>query len=544
MSPTELAFSLPDTLAARVTERLAAYREQQVVRRIWARDPSVWSGADEHQWLGWLTLPMVRDGIERAVQLGADIKAEGFSSVVLLGMGGSSLAPEVVRSMVGREDGFPDLHVLDSTDPGQILAVERAIDFERTLFLVASKSGTTLEVNILKQHFFDRAVGRLGEARAGRHFVATTDPGSKMEQIARQENFRAVFPGIASVGGRYSALSHFGLLPAALIGVDAGLLLDRAQEMARRCASDGPENGAFELGVLLGEAALAGFDKPTLIAPPGLAGFGAWLEQLIAESLGKQGRGIIPIDGETPGHPEVYGRDRLFVQLRSAGAPDAAADAIVDKLERAGHPVVRIDWQDRYALGAEFYRWEFATAVAGAVIGVNPFDQPDVEAAKVATRRLAAEFEKSGQLPEAGAEVRDKDVRLLLDELREGDYFALLAFVEMNQRHRNALDAIRGVVRDRRSVATTAGFGPRYLHSTGQAHKGGPNTGVFVMITCDDPEDLPVPGQRYTFGTIKRLQAQGDLEVLASRRRRVLHVHLADVEAGLRDLHAAVQKHA
>ncbi len=542
MSATDLTCSLPEGLAARVRDRMAAFREQEVIRRIWERDPSVWSRADEDRWLGWLTLPMERDGVDRAVQFASEIKAEGITNVVLLGMGGSSLAPEVVRSIIGREEGYPDLHVLDSTDPGQILSVERAIDFARTLFLVASKSGTTLEVNILKQHFFHRTVQTVGQAHAGRHFVVTTDPGSKMEQIAREENVRAIFPGIPTVGGRYSALSNFGLLPAALIGVDPGMLLARAEEMARRCVSAGPENTAFELGVVLGEAALAGCDKPTLIAPPGIAGFGGWLEQLVAESLGKQGKGIIPIDGETPGQPEVYGRDRIFVHLRSAGGPDANADALVDKLERAGHPVVRIEWQDRYALGAEFYRWEFATAVAGAVLGVNPFDQPDVEAAKVVTRRLAAEFEQSGTLRDAAPEPREKDLRVLVDELREGDYFALLAFIEMNQAHRNALDNIRGLVRDRRNVATTVGFGPRYLHSTGQAHKGGPNSGVFLMITCDDPQDLPVPGQRYTFGIIKRLQAQGDLEVLASRGRRTLHVHLQDVESGLRDLHAAVQK--
>jgi len=544
VQPSDLTCSLPEDLAARVGERMAAFRRQEVIRRIWDRDPSVWTGADEDRWLGWLTLPDARDGVERAVQFASEIKAEGATDVVLLGMGGSSLAPEVVRSIIGREDGFPDLHVLDSTDPGQIRSVERVIDISRTVFLVASKSGTTLEVNILKQHFFHRAVQQFGEREAGRRFVVTTDPGSKMEPIARQENVRAVFAGVPSVGGRYSALSNFGLLPAALIGVDPGMLLDRARDMARRCASEGPDNAGFELGVVLGEAALAGRDKPTLIAPPGVAGFGAWLEQLVAESLGKQGTGIIPVDGESAGQPEVYGRDRIFVQLRSAGAPDAAADALVDKLEREGHPIVRIEWQDRYALGAEFYRWEFATAVAGAVIGVNPFDQPDVEAAKIVTRRLAAEFEQTGKLPDAGATAQEKEIGALLGQLGEGDYFALLAFIEMNQVHCNALDSIRGIVRDRRNVATSVGFGPRYLHSTGQAHKGGPNSGVFLMITGDDPEDLPVPGQSYTFGTIKRLQAQGDLEVLTARGRRVLHVHLKDVEAGLRDLHAAVQRYA
>ena len=543
MSTSDLSWSLSAHLSHNVRERLAAFRKQGVVRRIWDRDASVWSNAGEEQWLGWLTLPMQdREGVARAAQFASEIKAEGANNVVLLGMGGSSLAPEVIQSIIGRAEGYPAVQVLDSTDPAQILAVERAIDFRRTLFLVASKSGTTLEVNILKQHFFQRAVQELGHSEAGRRFVLTTDPGSKLEQVARDEHFRAVFPGIPSVGGRYSALSNFGLGPAALMGVDLALLLDRARDMAQRCASEGPDNAGFELGVVLGELALAGRDKPTLIAPPGVASFGAWLEQLVAESLGKVGKGIIPIEGEMPGQADVYGSDRVFVHIRSAGARDAAAETLVERLARAGHPVVHIDWRDRYALGAEFFRWEFATAVAGAVLGVNPFDQPDVEAAKVVTRGLAAEYDKTGTLPDEEPQMRPKEIGALLDQLREGDYFAILAFIDMNHTNRKALDVIRGLVRDRRKVATTVGFGPRYLHSTGQAHKGGPNSGVFLMLTCEDAEDVPVPGQRYSFGTIKRLQARGDFEVLSSRGRRVLRVHLKNVDEGLRDLHAVVQQ--
>lgn len=543
MPTSDLTWRLPADLAENVRGRMAGMRRQDVVRRIWARDLTVWSGADEDRWLGWLTLPMQeRSAVARVVQFAGEIKAGGVQDVVLLGMGGSSLAPEVIQSIVGRGDGYPKLHVLDSTDPGRILSIERAIDLRRALFLVASKSGSTLEVNILKQYFFNRAVEQLGAGEAGRRFVLTTDPGSKLHQIAKQEHFRAIFDGVPSVGGRYSALSNFGLVPAALIGVDVLAFLDGAEAMARRCASDGPENSAFELGALLGELALHGRDKPTLIAPAGLAAFGAWLEQLVAESLGKQGKGILPIEGETPGAPDVYGRDRVFVHLRFAGAPDTATDASVEQLERAGHPIIRIDWPDRYALGAEFYRWEFATAVAGAVLGVNPFDQPDVESTKVVTRRIAAEYERTGKLP---SDERVSDARsagAVLDQLREGDYFALLAFIEMNQAHLHVLDDIRGLVRDRGRVATTVGFGPRYLHSTGQGHKGGPNTGVFLLITCDDPEDLPVPGQKYSFGTIKLAQALGDLEVLTSRGRRVMHVHLRDVETGLRALHDVLRE--
>ena len=545
MSTHDLNWSLPESLAGKVRERLAAFREQDVVQRVWNRDPSVWSGADEDRWLGWLTLPAQPPGdVSPAVQLARDVKDEGFADVVLLGMGGSSLAPEVIRSIVGRAEGYPSLHVVDSTDPGQILSVERAIDFRRALFLVASKSGTTLEVNILKQHFFHRAVEELGEAEAGRRFVLTTDPGSKLEQVALQEGFRAIFTGLPSVGGRYSALSNFGLVPAALLGAEPVRLLDRARAMSDRCASNAPENAGLELGVVLGELALAGRDKPTLLAPAAVSSFGAWLEQLVAESLGKQGKGIIPIEGEVPGSPDVYGRDRVFVHVRYGAAPDNTIGASAERLQRAGHPLVHIDWPDPYALGAEFFRWEFATAIAGAVLGVNPFDQPDVEAAKVVTRRLAAEYEQSGRLSDDEPPLREQDVRALLDQLHDGDYFAVLAFIEMSEPHAKALEAIRGIVRDRRKVATTVGFGPRYLHSTGQAHKGGPNSGVFLLITCDDPEDVPVPGQRYSFGTIKRLQARGDLEVLSSRARRVLRVHLKDVDAGLRELNAIIQASA
>jgi transaldolase/glucose-6-phosphate isomerase len=541
MPTTDFSWSLPESLSNKVRARLTAFREQNVVRRIWERDASVWSNTGEDKWLGWLTLPMQdREGVAPAVRLAKEAKAEGITDVVLLGMGGSSLAPEVMREIIGRADKYPSLHVVDSTDPAQIRSVERAIDFRRTLFLVASKSGTTLEVNIFKQHFFQRAVQELGSKEAGRHFVLTTDPGSKLEAIAKNEGFRAMFAGLPTVGGRYSALSNFGLVPAALLGADPIVLLNRAREMAQQCSEVGPENSGLELGVVLGELALAGRDKPTLIAPAGLASFGAWLEQLVAESLGKQGKGIIPIEGEAPSSPDVYGNDRIFIHMRLASEPDTAGDAAVERLQRAGHPVVRIEWADRYSLGAEFYRWEFATAVAGAVLGVNPFDQPDVEAAKVVTRRLAAEYEKTGTLSDDEPPVQAGAITALLDQLREGDYFAILAFIEMSGENRSALDAIRGLVRDRRKVATTVGFGPRYLHSTGQAHKGGPSTGVFLVITCDDADDLPVPDQRYSFGTIKRLQARGDFEVLSSRGRRVLRIHLKDVAKGLRELHEMI----
>lgn len=565
MPTSDLSWSLSRDLDLSVRARIGLMREQEVVRRIWNSDPSVWSGSGEDRWIGWLTLPMEqRSGVDRAVRFARQIKHEQIGDVVLLGMGGSSLAPEVMRSVLGVQPGYPNLHVLDSTNPAQILAVERRIDLKKTIFLVASKSGSTLEVNILKQYFYSQAVQKLGDAEAGRHFVLTTDPGSKLHHIAEQEHFREIFAGVPTVGGRYSALSNFGLLPAAMIGADVSLMLDHAEGMARRCATDGDENTAFLLGAMLGELALAGRDKPTLIGPPAFAGFGAWLEQLVAESLGKQGKGIIPIDGEAVGGPDAYGNDRVFVHLRSTKAPDSATDLAVDALERAGHPIVRIDWPDRYALGAEFYRWEFATAVMGAVLGVNPFDQPDVEESKIVTRRLATEYEKSGQLPDDPALIREQGLsaytdartrRLLGDHesvveyvdaflrlLGPGDYFGLLAFIEMNETHRAELEAIRVLVRDRRNVATTVGFGPRFLHSTGQAHKGGPNTGVFLQITSDDAEDIHVPEQRYSFGTIALAQARGDFEVLASRSRRLLRVHCKEIESGLRLLRSIVEE--
>jgi transaldolase/glucose-6-phosphate isomerase len=565
MPTSDLSWNLSRDLDLRVRARIGLMREQEVVRRIWDADPTVWSGADEDRWLGWLRLPVEqRGGVDRAVRLAHQLRHEKVSDVVLLGMGGSSLAPEVIRSIIGVQQGYPNLLLLDSTDPAQILSVERCIDLRRTLFLVASKSGSTLEVNILKQYFFHRVVQKFSELEAGTHFVLTTDPGSKLHQIGEQENFREIFPGVPSVGGRYSALSNFGLVPAALMGTDVSLLLDHAEGMARRCATDADENTAFLLGAALGELALAGKDKPTLIAPPAIAGFGGWLEQLVAESLGKKGKGIIPIDGEVPGPPEVYGDDRVFIHLRSTVSPDVAADQAAQRLERAGHPVIHIEWSDRYALGAEFYRWEFATAVMGAVLGVNPFDQPDVEESKIVTRRLASEYEKTGKLPDDPPVLRDRGaavyadsanqrllgehqtvveyVDALLGLVRPGDYFAVLAFIEMSPAHQAAIAAIRALVRDRLKVATSVGFGPRFLHSTGQAHKGGPNTGVFLQITCDDVEDIQVPGQRYSFGTIKLAQARGDFEVLASRGRRLLRIHFKDIESGLKTLHGIIEQ--
>jgi transaldolase/glucose-6-phosphate isomerase len=566
-----LTYDLPEPLAAAVKDSLAEWRAQGKVRKLWGRDASLWTGKDEAQWLGWLGITNGQLAhIQRLTRISELAKSAGFSHVLLLGMGGSSLCPEVMRMTFGKISGFPELHVLDSTDPTQVKAFENKIDLKNTLFIVSSKSGSTLEPNVFKQYFFDRVTQLLGLKEAGRRFLAITDPGSKLQQVAESDGFRNVFFGWANIGGRYSALSDFGLVPAAIMGVDVAKFLDRTEEMVCACMPSVPveENPGVVLGTILGIAAKQfGRDKLTIITSPGIYDLGAWLEQLVAESTGKDGRGLIPVDREALGRPDIYGRDRLFVHLRLRSAPDAAQDQSVEELERAGHPVVRIAVDDPYDLGEEFFRWEIATAVAGSILGIHPFDQPDVEASKIATRKLTVEYEKNGALPAEEPIFTGEGIKLYTDEknaaaltqtvngnrtlvgylkahlnrLKADDYFALLAYIEMNEAHERALQAIRHGVRDTKRVATCLEFGPRFLHSTGQAYKGGPNTGVFLQITCDDAVDLPVPGQKYSFGVVKAAQARGDFQVLVERDRSALRVHLgADVAAGLGTLQAGI----
>ena len=563
---------LPPTLQVELTDRITAMDAQGTTRRLFAGDASLWTNADEANWIGWLRIAEQQlDDLKPLVDLQQEVRAEGFRNVLLLGMGGSSLCPEVWKETFGRVGDWPELFVLDSTDPAQVRAVEQKIDLARTLFIVSSKSGSTLEPNIFKAYFFDRAKQVVGPERAARHFIAITDPGSSLEKEARADGFRHVFPGVKSIGGRYSALSNFGMVPAAAIGLDVERLLDEAARMLTACAPGVPaaENPGLVLGTILGVAATHGSDKLTLIASPGIYDLGAWLEQLIAESTGKEGKGIIPVDREAVGTPTVYGNDRVFAYLRLEDAPDAGQDAAVAALENAGRPVVRIRVATKHDLAEEFVRWEIATAFAGSVLGINPFNQPDVEASKIATKLLTSEYEKTGRLPPETPFFEGEGVKLFadpenaaalgqaagsrpsfaaylrahLDRLTDGDYFALLAYVDMNAEHEAALQRVRHRVRDRKGVATCLGFGPRFLHSTGQAYKGGPNTGVFLQVTCDDGRDLAVPGQTYTFGIVKAAQARGDLQVLAERRRRALRVHLGhDVAAGLRTIHAAVEQ--
>jgi glucose-6-phosphate isomerase len=567
-----LKVSLPEPLATKVRATAASWQSGGKMQRLWQRDATLWTGADEANWLGWLDI--VDEQVAQQAQLqkiAKEVQARGFQHVLLLGMGGSSLCPEVLRMTFGRLTHFPTVHVLDSTDPAQVKAFEHAIDIPKTLFIVSSKSGSTLEPNIFKQYFFERTKQAVGVTKAGSQFIAITDPGSKMQQVAEADRFLHIFFGRPSIGGRYSALSNFGMVPAAIMGLDTKKFLGRAANMVKAC---GPtvameENPGASLGAILGTAAVSGRDKVTIITSPAISDLGAWLEQLIAESTGKIGKGIIPVDREHLAAPEVYGSDRVFVYVRLESGADADQDAKVAAIEKAGHPVVRIAMADTYDVGAEFFRWEIATAVAGAIIGINAFNQPDVEASKIATRNLTSEYEKNGSLPAEKPVVEDSGIKLFTDDknaaelakaeagdatlvgylkahlgrIHPGDYFALLGYLQMNAEHEQALQVMRHSVRDKKRVATCLGFGPRFLHSTGQAYKGGPNSGVFLQVTCDDPVELPVPGQKYTFGVVKAAQARGDFQVLAERGRRALRVHLGkDLKAGLATLQAAVQK--
>jgi transaldolase/glucose-6-phosphate isomerase len=568
---SRLKTSLPETLAAAVKTTMGDWQAGNKMQRLWKRDASLWTGDDEANWLGWLDITDEQIAHPAELRnLAKEVWSAGFKDILLLGMGGSSLCPEVLRMTFGKIAGYPDLHVLDSTDPAQVKAFENKIDIAKTLFIVSSKSGSTLEPNIFKQYFFERTKQAVGADKAGSHFIAITDPGSKMQQVAEADRFRHIFFGRPSIGGRYSALSHFGTVPAAAMGVDIKKFLDRTQEMVRACGPSArvEDNPGAALGIILGTAARSGRDKVTIVTSPDISDLGAWLEQLLAESTGKVGKGIIPVDREELGAPEVYGNDRLFVYVHTEHATDVKIDAKVAALEKAGHAVLRISMADTYDLGAEFFRWEIATAVAGAIIGINAFNQPDVEASKIATKKLTSEYEKTGSLPAEKPVLEESGIKLFTDEenaadlaraaggdsslagylkahlgrIGTGDYFAVLGFIQMNAEHERLLQIIRHAVRDKKHVATCLGFGPRFLHSTGQAYKGGPNSGVFLQVTCDDALELPVPQQKYTFGVVKAAQARGDFQVLVERGRRALRVHLHDVDSGLTTLAAAVQK--
>lgn len=563
--------AIPTELRGAVGAAAADWQANNKIERFWKKDSSLWTRDGEEKWMGWIDIvERQQKDLSAMAELGGDVRSAGFKSALLLGMGGSSLCPEVLAKTFGTQVGFPALHIVDSTDPAQVLAACGAVDLGETLVIVASKSGTTLEPNILKQFFYEQVRRVVGTENVGSHFVAITDPGSKMEQVAKDDSFRYIFYGDPTIGGRYSALSNFGVVAATVAGLKVGKMLDEAAKGVASAKEPIQNNPAVQLGLLLGSAANAGRDKITFFTSPEISDLGAWLEQLIAESTGKQGKGITPVDREAIGPPEVYGNDRVFAYVRLKNAADASAqaelDAKVAALEDAGHPVVNIEIEDLYEIFGQFFTWEMATAVAGSVMGINPFNQPDVEAAKIETRNLTTEYEKTGKLPErqpvlseAGIELYATEayaaqlrsqaptdtltgfLRAHLSELRAGDYFAALAFLPMFPEHEAAIQVLRHGVRDNKHVATCLGFGPRFLHSTGQDYKGGPNTGVFLQITAKHAEDAEIPGQRYSFGVVIDAQAAGDLSVLEARGRRALRVHLgADVSAGLNALNAAI----
>ncbi|MYA28447.1 MAG: bifunctional transaldolase/phosoglucose isomerase [Nitrospira sp. SB0672_bin_25] len=541
------------------------------VRGLWDRDPALWHEDPAHQViirnaLGWLTVSeeQIRD-ISRLQAFAGEVKTAGFTHILLLGMGGSSLCPEVFRMTFGIIPGYPELHVLDSTVPSQVRSFEERVDLERTLCIVASKSGSTTEPLVFQKYFFER-MRRVRGDRAGENFVAITDPGSLLEGLARELRFRAIFPGTPDIGGRYAALSNFGMVPAAAMGVDVEALLHRAERMRQGCAStvSAPDNPGITLGVVLATLAKAGRDKVTFVISPAISDLGAWLEQLIAESTGKEGKGLIPVDDEPLGEAHVYDNDRMFVYIRYTDGAVPEQDSMVDALQSAGHPVVRIECMHLLNLGQEFFRWEMATATAGSLLGVNAFDQPNVQESKEFTKFYLEEFKKNGRLPEESPMMTDGDVHLFTDDANQlalkgasslvqavaahlsrvqtGDYVAINAYLERTPAVHEALQSIRALIRDAKRVATTLGYGPRFLHSTGQLHKGGPNSGVFLQVTADQSEDLDIPGEPYSFGTLVTAQALGDMKSLSTRNRRVLRIHLGrDVEAGLRRILQAVE---
>jgi transaldolase / glucose-6-phosphate isomerase len=533
---------------AAVDTALAQMATDDVLARIWAHEHSVWKPepSEISNRLGWLKIAQaMREQVGQMQALAGAVRADGYTHVLLLGMGGSSLAPELFsETFAATAKDALDLAVLDSTDPGAVLAQAERLDLAHTLFIVATKSGGTVETLSFFKYFYNRVLQALGAERAGEHFVAITDPGSKLVDIAERYQFRTTFLNDPNIGGRYSALSYFGLVPATLVGVDVPRLLDRAQEAAEQCAADveTAQNPAAYLGAILGELAQAGRDKVTFIVSPALASLGDWVEQLIAESTGKAGRGILPVVGEPLGPPEVYGDDRLFVHLHLDG--DTAHDAAVQALEKAGHPIVRLCLNDRYDLGAQFFVWELATAVACHRLGINPFNQPNVEAAKAVAREMVAQYKEKGTLPRGeSTPLSTEALETFLDQAQPGDYIAIQAYVQPTPSTNKALQALRKLLRDRYKLATTVGFGPRYLHSTGQLHKGDAGNGLFIQFTGDAPRDAPIPDQAgapdssMSFGVLKMAQALGDRQALHDADRRVVHFHLgSDTIGGLNKL--------
>jgi transaldolase/glucose-6-phosphate isomerase len=557
------------SLDTAVQTTLAKLDEQKFCQRLWERDASLWKREPEHQrvirnTLGWLNVPLSTLGqVDEILKFVEEVRAAGFRHAVVLGMGGSSLCPDVCRATFGTAPGFLELQVLDSTVPASVARLEKSLDAARTLFLVSSKSGGTAETTSFYKYFYDRVRSLKGE-RAGENFVAITDPGTSLEKLAQERRFRRVFHGQPDIGGRFSALSNFGMVPAALAGVDVRVLLASATEPVRLCSAGGParDNPAVWLGVVLAEAARLGRDKITFVISPRIETFADWAEQLIAESTGKEGKGLVPVAGEALGEPAAYGNDRLFAHIKLASQTEDGIERKLQALEAAGHPVIRIELQDVLELGREFFRWEVATATAGALLGINPFDQPNVQESKDNTNRLLAQFRAEGKFVEDAPVVETEGIgfycdaatrsslermikpraitdylKAFLGQARPGDYVALLPYLEPSSEHKGLAESIRLRLRDSLQLATTVGFGPRYLHSTGQLHKGGAANGLFIQVTADDSADLAVPGEPYGFSVLKQAQAMGDFQSLEAKGRRVVRFHLGkSVPAGLERL--------
>lgn len=548
----QIEFSLPEKIENAVQLKMDEWKNADKIGRIWNKDASVWTSDDENKWLGWLDIVETElNDIEQYKIFAEDVKNADFSDIILCGMGGSSLCPEVLAETFGVEN----FHVLDSTVPAQIKTLESNINLERSLFIVSSKSGSTLETNIYRQLFFHKLSEIVGKENAGKHFVAVTDPDSKLQKIADEDGFRKTFFGEPTVGGRFSALTAFGLAPAAAMQLDVEGFLTNAMEMVHACKSHLPaENPGAILGTILGVCHNHKRDKLTIFTSPEIYDLGAWLEQLIAESTGKNDVAIIPIDREEIQAAEDYDEDRVFAYLKLKGTSDDSLDHKIASLEAYGHPFVKIEVADKMNLGQEFFRWEFATAVAGSIMGINPFNQPDVESAKVEARKLTDKYEEKGELPTEEPFFEEDGIKLFsskeyveqlnefvgeektlekylighIQHIQEYDYFAVLGYIEMNAENEKLLQELRHKVFKKELVATALGFGPRFLHSTGQAYKGGSNKGVFLQITSDDKEDIDVPEQKYSFGVVKSAQARGDFQVLLDRGRRALRIHLSE----------------
>ena len=559
----KLTYSLPENLEIAVQAKFDEWQNENIIKRIWQKDASVWTNEDEAKWLGWLDIvERELNDLQKYRDFAEDAKT--FNDIVLLGMGGSSLCPEVFSITFDKKN----FHILDSTVPAQIKTLESKIDLVKTLFIVASKSGSTLEPNAFKQYFYQKVSETIGEENAGKQFVAITDPNSKMQKIAETDNFRNIFYGDSEIGGRFSALSVFGMIPASAMGIDVEEFFTNTQKMAEACKTENPaENPGAVLGTILGVCQTSNRDKLTIFTSKEIYDVGAWLEQLIAESTGKSDISIIPVDREQIGAAADYGDDRIFAYLKLKDSSDESLKQKIEAFEKSGQPVIRIEIADKMNLGQEFFRWEFATAVAGSFMQINPFNQPDVEAAKIEAKKLTEEYEKTGELPDEKPFYEADGIKLFTDEknvaelnknsdgekslanylkahfarIKSDDYFALLAYIEMNEENENLLQTIRHKVFEEKKVATCLGFGPRFLHSTGQAYKGGGNNGVFLQITSDDAVDFDVPKQKFTFGIVKSAQARGDFQVLLDRDRRALRVHLsADVKADLGKLSSLI----